>query len=267
MNAMGEFQSWEEYNLFAHFIKFKARHVLDERSKRFLQVVVETSGKRRRTLPQQTELWRAQIGHDWRTEQVPSFMQADVGGATEYRTPHPFGGQRMLPLLDRATEGRVNPKGIPCVYFSMGKETAMSEVRPWIGSYVSVAQFETLRALRLVDFSGDDPWFGINYHTGCQEPTAEKRESSVWGHMNLAFSEPITRSDDIADYAPTQVLAEVFRDSGYDGIIYESRLGEGGKNVALFRLDFAGLVSRRLYRVDEMKFEFTPVSAEIDQNG
>ena len=191
-------------------------------------------------------------------------MQVDLGGVTEYQTPHPFGFQRMLPLLDRATEGRVNPKGIPCIYFSLGKETAMSEVRPWIGSYISVAQFETVRELQLVDCSADDPWSAINYHTGCEEPTAEKRESSVWGHMNLAFSEPVTRSDDLADYAPTQVLAEAFRDCGYDGITYESRLGEGGKNVALFKLDCARLVSRRLYRVDEMKFEFTPISAEVD---
>ena len=63
---MGEFQSWQEYDIFAHFVKYKARHVFDERSKRFLEVVAKTSGKRKRTLPQHSQLWRAQIGHDWR---------------------------------------------------------------------------------------------------------------------------------------------------------------------------------------------------------
>jgi hypothetical protein len=262
---MAEFQSWEEYDIFAHFIKYKARHVLDERSKRFLQVVLETSKERIKVLPPQSQLWRAQLGHDWRTKQVPTFMQKDMGGVTEYQVPHPFGVQRMMPLLDRAAEGRVNPKGIPCIYFSMDKGTAMSEVRPWIGSYLSVAQFTTVKALQLVDFSGDDPSFTLNYYTGCEEPTAEKRERSVWGDMNFAFSEPVTRSDDVADYAPTQVLAEAFRDGGYDGIIYESRLGEGGKNVAVFSVvDCAECVSRSLYRVDEIRFEFTSVPNEGD---
>ena len=134
-----EFQSWAEYAIFAEFVKCKARYVLDERSKRFLEVVLKTSGKRNRTLPQRSKLWRAQIGHGWRTEQVPSWAQADFGGATGYMMPHPFGCKRMLPQLDRATEGRANPTGIPCVYFAMEKETAMSEVRPWIGSHISLA--------------------------------------------------------------------------------------------------------------------------------
>lgn len=259
-----EFQSWAEYAIFAEFVKCKARYVLDERSKRFLEVVLKTSGKRNRTLPQRSKLWRAQIGHGWRTEQVPSWAQADFGGATGYMMPHPFGCKRMLPQLDRATEGRANPTGIPCVYFAMEKETAMSEVRPWIGSHISLAQFEGSRELHLVDCTADDPGFAINYHTGCEEPTAEKRESSVWAQINFAFSEPVTRSDDFADYAPTQLLAETFREHGYDGIIYESRLGEGGKNVAIFRIDCATLVSRRLYQVEEMKFKFSPISAEVD---
>ena len=48
----------------------------------------------------------------------------------------------MKPLGGRATDGRANPRGIPCLYLATTKETAMSEVRPWIGSYVSAGQFE-----------------------------------------------------------------------------------------------------------------------------
>ena len=59
----------------------------------------------------------------------------------------------MMPLPDRANEGRVNPKGIPCLYFSSDRDTAMTETRPWIGSLVSVAQFVMLRELTVVDWS------------------------------------------------------------------------------------------------------------------
>ena len=259
---MAEFQSWNEYHIFADFVKHKARYVLDERSKRFLQVVLETSEKRKMLLPGKSTLWRAQLAHDLRTVLVPPLMQAAFGGVTEYLAPHPCSGHRMLPFLDRATEGRVNPKGIPCMYFAMDGRTAMSEVRPWMGSYISVAQLTTFKALQLVDCAADELGHSVNYYSACMEPSADERERCVWEHMNVAFSEPVTRSDDVADYAPTQVLAETFRDGGYDGIVYESRLGEGGKNVATFGLDYAELVSCSLYQVDEIRFEFKPACTE-----
>ncbi len=59
----------------------------------------------------------------------------------------------MRPLKDSATEGRANPKGIPCLYVASERETAMSEIRPWIGSTVSVAKFSNKNELRLIDFS------------------------------------------------------------------------------------------------------------------
>ena len=249
---MGEFQSWNEYGIFADFVKRKSRYVLDERSKEFLRVVQETSEKRQTNLPDGSLLWRAQLGHDWCTKAVPGFMQEDLGGLTEYPAPHPYVEQRMRPLVDRALEGRVNAKGIPCMYLAFDDKTAMSEVRPWIGSFVSLAQFTTSKNLNLVDSTID--WgYCTNYYTGCDEPDPAKREESVWSQINYAFSEPVTRSDGVAD---------VIRNAGYDGVIYESRLGEDGKNVAVFGLDCATFVSCALHRVDEVRFEFTPITKD-----
>jgi hypothetical protein len=73
--------------------------------------------------------WRAQLGHDWREERQD-------GEVFEVQCAH--SSQRMKPRRDRAPEGRVNPKGIPCLYLATTKEAAMSEVRPWMGSYISV---------------------------------------------------------------------------------------------------------------------------------
>src|ERR1017187_430077 len=137
---MGEFQSWNEYGIFADFVKRMSRYVLDERSKEFLRVVQATSAKRQTNLPEGSLLWRAPLGHDWCTKAVPGFMQEDLGGLTEYSAPHPYSEQRMRPLVDRAVEGRVNAKGIPCMYLAFDHKTAMSEVRPWIGSFLFAAQ-------------------------------------------------------------------------------------------------------------------------------
>jgi hypothetical protein len=136
----------------------------------------------------------------------------------------------------------------------------MTETRPWSGSYVSVAQFVVLKDLTVVDCSTVEKltaWrfdlcLGLNEH----EPEPDKREECVWGDVNRAFSEPVTRNDDVAEYAPTQILAEAFRSAGYDGIVYGSKLGDG-KNVAVFDLAAAELANCHLYRVDSVKLKFS----------
>jgi RES domain-containing protein len=160
----------------------------------------------------------------------------------------------MKPLPDRASEGRVNPKGIPCLYCSTDKKTAMTETRPWIGSYVTVAQFEVLKDLRLVDCTADLPatrLMDLSY-----ESNRDKWEEYVWGCINRAFSEPVARNDDVADYAPTQVLAEGFRSVDYDGIQYGSILGEG-KSVALFDLTAAKPIDCDLYLVEDINLTYS----------
>jgi len=187
--------------------------------------------------------WRAQLGHDWREE----------GDEEKFDIPCAHPALRMKPLRDRATDGRANPKGIPCLYLASRKETAISEVRPWIGSYVSLAQFKLLRPLKLVDCSHDRAERSFYF----DEPEPEKREAAVWAEIDRAFSEPMTRSDDIAEYAPTQILAELFKRAGLDGIAYKSNFGENGYNLAIFDIDAADLLNCGLHRVDKIEMKFS----------
>jgi hypothetical protein len=229
-----------------------ARHVLDDKNRSFLEAVVETSSKRKESVEKGAVLWRAQIGHQWGVEKITD----DNGDEIEsFDIPEPFARERMMPLADRAGEGRVNPKGIPCLYFSTDMETAMTEVRPWIGSYVSVAQFVMLRDLVVVDCSADSARGHFLYFDG-REPEPGKWEECVWGDINRALSQPVTRADDVAEYAPTQVLAEAFRNAGYDGIVYGSKLGSG-RTVAVFDLTAADLANCHLYQVDAVNLKFS----------
>lgn len=90
----------------------------------------------------------------------------------------------MKPLPHSAREGRVNPKGIPCLYLADDKDTAMAEIRPWVGSYISVGQFKTLRNLNLVDCSVKHAQGLTFYHT---EPAPAEREEAVWAEMTALF--------------------------------------------------------------------------------
>ena len=141
MNGI-EFEPGNPFKSFVDFVRFTSRHVLDDRNKRFLDAVVQTSESRKMRMKTGTRLWRAQVGSIQGT--IPR-----LAGKRGFPFPFPLAVDRMKPLSDRALEGRVNPKGIPCLYLSKERETAMREVRPWIGSYVSVSQFTVNRDLCL----------------------------------------------------------------------------------------------------------------------
>jgi hypothetical protein len=178
--------------------------------------------------------------------------------------PRGFDAGRMKPLKNRAPEGRANPSGIPVLYLASSELTCISEVRPWIGAEISVAQLNILRDLRGVDLSlehGQTSWgaggLTLKELAGEVLPDADKKERIVWTDIGRAFSQPVTLSDHMADYVPTQVLAELFKSEGYDAIIYRSQFGESGYNIALFDLADADVINCAPYMVTglEVKFE------------
>ena len=242
---MNEFKSWRSYRNFANRVRRKARYIRTPEDEDFLCEVLRTSASRIRDVPTGTGMWRAQLGHAWKPHYEGDRHVADL--------PAAYLPARMKPLPGRATEGRANPKGIPVLYLSTRKKTAMSEVRPWLGSLVSCAHFTTTRDLKIVDFSiHHDSGFVLYF----SEPDASKREEAIWRQIDRAFSEPTMAADDTADYVPTQVIAELFRNEGYDGIAYKSAFGKKGYNVVLFDPDDAELTSCTLFEAKSLRFGF-----------
>jgi hypothetical protein len=237
---MPEFKSWESYWKFEEITKNKARYIHTPEVKEFLNNVLHTSKARTEILAQGAILWRSQLGHS---------MGIYQDGECH---PIPYSSSRMIPEVSRAKEGRANPKGIPYLYLSTNRDTALAEVRPWIGSLISVAQFKTVRELRLINCVAN-PLISRLYF---EEPSAEEREKFVWSEIDRSFAKPIDKnSDDVADYVPTQIIAEFFKINKFDGVAYRSSLGEG-YNMALFGLDMAELVNCSLFEAKGIKHEF-----------
>lgn len=239
-----KFSNAHAFEEFKKEVTRRSRYLRSAGGERFLRAVAETSERRLRLIPPGTMFWRAQIGHEW-------IVDARAGT----RIPGPHSKTRMKPLEDRAYEGRVNPKGIPCLYFATTREVAMSEVRPWLGSVVTVGRFETSREQKVVDcsvFHGDEI-------PSIDAASEEELEHLIWAHIDHAFARPVTRSDNVADYAATQVLAEVFRLKGYDGIIYRSAFSAEGTNVALFDLTCAHQLDSSIFTVRRATYEFGEV--------
>jgi hypothetical protein len=248
---MAEFTSDNDYWKFSQSVIRRARYVFEPDVNDFLEAVMSTVSNRIFVIEPDSILHRAQLGFEWRIERVVS----DDPNSDTIEIEDALPSERMKPLRDSAREGRINPKGIPCLYLSDEEKTAMAETRPWIGSFVSLAHFVVLKTLRLVNCSEPRKRFSYIFRERHKPLTPSEREEIAWGEISYAFSEPVTPTDLTAEYAPTQVLSDLFRHHGYDGIRYKSLLGDGF-NYALFDLDAAEVYSGQLHMVKTVRFEF-----------
>jgi hypothetical protein len=228
----------------------------------FLDAIAKTSHSRETTVKKGEPLFRAQLGHEVRHVYEGDEKTGDVIG--EYESIVPFEEKRLRPMADRAKEGRANSKGVPVFYSALDQKTAIAETRPWIGSYVSYGIFIAKRDLRMVNCSGNymgSRNLSMTLKYSKNEPDSQTREKWVWHDIDEAFSEPITPSDDLADYVPTQILSELFRREQFNGIVFRSSIGPG-KNIVLFQSDDVQFVRSRIVKI--MKLELDYEESEMD---
>lgn len=249
-----EFASWRSYEHFARLVRHRRRYVWGAEETAFLETVLATNRGRDVEIPEGMVLNRAQRGIDWKPF-------ADAEGNVIDDRPDAYGPTRMKPRLGRANEGRANPAGIPVLYLGTTERTAVSEVRPWVGARISLAQFRVRRRLKAIDLSighGKSTFseVGFKYLDGEQALGAEIKERAVWIDIDNAFSRPVTVSDDSADYVPTQILAELFRDAGYDAIVYKSQFDVEGLNIVLFDVDDADAINAAPYEITAVEVSF-----------
>ena len=244
---MLEFKSGLSFLNFKLITTRMLRYIRNPETQGFLETVLQTAEKRVKIVPEGTRLWRAQLGCE-----EPHRENGVLVGR------RPFEDARMKPLPKCAIEGRANPTGIPVLYLATDTGTAIAEVRPWISSYVSVGVFKTCRELKLVNCISEMGARIIYGIMGCESQAKlppDRREECVWTYIDYAFAEPVTRNSNVADYASTQIIAELFKAHGYDGIAYRSSLETNGHNMAIFDLDVVKLDERKLHQVKSVKHE------------
>ncbi len=243
------FKSWHSYYVFSREVTRSNRYIHSDEVMDFLSNVLETSRSRVTPVESGKAFWRAQLGSEWRS--------LEYDGEEVMNQPVPFPAERMTPIAFEAPEGRVNPKGIPCLYLATTQETAMAEVRPWLDSNISVGLFKTVKDLKLIDCSVHSHKASTIYWA---EPDDQKKEEAVWASIDGALSQPVTPSDKSSDYVPTQIIAELFKRNGFDGVFYRSALSDG-VNLALFDIAAATMLTSFLRRVEEIQFSFGPTGS------
>lgn len=241
---MNTFDSHDAFRKFEREVSRKQRYIRTLKAEQFLEAVITTCLSRTSRISNGRTFWRAQEGHDWQFE-------PKIGD----NLPAPHLPKRMMPLSDRAMEGRANSKGIPVLYVCSNKDAAMCEIRPWLGSYISLARIRVNHDLKIVDCTKQAD---LPHALHFERPPNEEIDHFVWSDIDRAFKKPVTRSDDSGDYVATQILTELFRNQGFDGIAYRSAFGEKSTNYALFNLDCAEVVSCELHEATSARINFRP---------
>ena len=259
------FQTWQDFSKFSDSVQREMRYFHDASVETFLDAIVAASTCKNRDtyLKADVSLWRAQLGVSL------EYITDDEG--REWPDNAPFSAERMKPPIDSPQrEGRINPLGISCLYLANNDKTAISEVRPWKGAHVSVAQLRTCRDLRIVDCTkhagGHSGRLGlwmsrpVGDSAKLEKMTQEEISEFVWADIDASFSQPIGPQDEKTSYIPTQIIAEKFRQLGFTGIKYKSSTNKEGHNIALFDVADAEITSCHLFEVSSIEYETKEIS-------
>jgi len=248
------FDGWASYNEFETSVESDLRYVRSKASEQFLAEVRASCARRRLVIPQKKIFWRARLGCEY--EQVTN-THPDI--TVVHDEDRPYKQEGMKPIPNWQGEGRANPRGIPFLYLATTRDTALAEVRPWLGVTISVAQLQVERDLHVIDCSKHHSRDSI---LGIFEDHTKTKEDGIWFAIDRAFATPVSKEDEARDYIPTQIIAELFKSEGYDGIVYKSLLSDDGFNIALFNLDDANVIYCALFKMDSISFGFKETGTE-----
>ena len=151
--------------------------------------------------------------------------------------------------------GRLNRENEPMLYVSSEYSTALAEIRPEPGDYVSIGGFKVIRDLKILVFNQDIAHFSQN------ENLLDKYET-IYAYDQL-ISEPITKADK-KSYKITQGFADEIKKLGYDGVQYRSAVSDG-VNLCIFDVSSAIFEkghSKSIF-VKKVSYDFDEVRSSI----
>jgi hypothetical protein len=189
-------------------LKYESRFVLSEPYKTFAETLIaRVHTDLTSMIPAGTILFRGRLNpidfHDNKKE-IPPYPAHEMGP----------------PPLHLAIPGRINPEGISYLYCAEELDTAASELRPWKGAKITIAEIEVVKDIPIVDLSLNGPAIDIDLIILYEDFT---RYFSVQWPPDMKLN-----------YLPSQFFAEHLKSKGLHGIKYKSEFNLGGNNLALF---------------------------------
>lgn len=129
------------------------------------------------------------------------------------------------PVLGVSGEGRNNIAGVSYLYIASNEETACMEIKSQFGDLISLATFELLEPLEVIDFASDKIF--------AREDTEASKMSmgEFFSILMMRYTEPVK---DENEYRATQIISDYLRKTGIDGVAYRSFFAPGGTNYTIF---------------------------------
>jgi hypothetical protein len=162
-----------------------------------------------------------------------------------------------MPKSEKCSQGRGNPEGIAYLYLASDKNTALAEIKPYVGDVVTIGSFvmsKDLKVVNLINSYIDSPF---KY----KDNLVQTLDSlSILRHLGGVLSRPIRPEKASLEYLPIQYLCEMIKKDKFDGVMYKSALTHtNGYNLLLFQ-DYA-CNSTEFYKVESVKYEMGNVPA------
>lgn len=220
----------EEWNFFCNEIKFKNRFHPDhgvQIATLLDQVLVYFVKK----VKKDEVIYRARISKNHK-----KLLPSDMGRPSD---------------ASQCKAGRGNPAGVSYLYLSSNEDTALAEVKPYIGEYVTIGNFIVLRDLSIINLA--DPNIGSPFKHG------DKIEHLLYNiyflqMLSKELSKPLRPEEFYLDYLPTQYLCELIKSKQYKGIKFMSSVADG-RNYLLYGDEDVICKETELYQVAGVSYK------------
>ncbi|SOD22758.1 RES domain-containing protein [Nitrosomonas ureae] len=136
-----------------------------------------------------------------------------------------------------AVAGRMNAHGISVFYGASSPDVALAEVRPPVGSQVTVGRFDIVRPLRLLDLTTLST---VTEDGSIFDPgwAARLDRATFLRSLSQHITKPVMPDDEAFEYLSTQAIADFLATENVpllDGIVFPSvQVAGDGLNVVLF---------------------------------
>lgn len=197
----------------------------------------------------------------------------DVGDISLYRARKSHNKKKLdklemgAPPPRKSGEGRINAKGVGCLYLATDEDTCIKEIRAGIFETVCVGTFEITKPLRLVNLSKINmisPFKNLDNGDIANIDINRK----FLDDFNNSIRSPQASTDDPLEYISTQYIADYIKSITdenhhrvYDGIEFASTHSKTGRNIVLFETSLdkckCTCTNVNCYYIDALKYEFS----------
>ena len=164
-------------------------------------------------------------------------------------------GGMFPPPKEKCVSGRLNPSGIQILYLADSPDTATAEMRLKVKEKFCIAQFALKRDLNVLDLTRIDVMSPFAEH---MDPFFYLANRATLKNIANEFRRVVDGSNNDLDYLITQYVCDVIKRCGWAGVIYDSTLHPGGRNLALFNIDDAKMIphSPALYEIECSDYKY-----------